>query len=388
MRVSGNWEQFVFGLIMGTIRASLRVIPCPYMQPWTRRAFIGTLPVILVGETVPTELRRFKDGATEFDVNRLTDPAHTSYLPPAHLHPISRHSNSVLYCSDRSGVMQAYRMDLKNGEGTLVQHLDQPDSTTLAHTPDEHNVCCFDGRNLVQAGITKPLRRDIYEIPGGSDRGKGFGFAEDGLFATFVETDGSSWRLRIIGVARPSQATIAEAKEEISDPMPRPRRSGVLFRQHDGLWLVNYDGADRRRLKLTAGGVIGPAMWSPDGRTVFYLFYPDDHTKLHQLREHTPDSNDDKLIAPTSQFVSFAPNSDGSVFVGVSSNKASPHILLLLRVTRRELTMCEHHSADAPSVRIAFSPNSQRLVFQTDREGKPTLYAIAVERFVEKTESS
>ncbi len=358
------------------------------MQHRTRRAFLGTLPVLLLGETVQSELRRFKDLATEFDVSRLTDPAHNSYLPPTHLHPISRHSNSVLYSSDRSGAMQAYRMELKSGESTLIQHVEEPDPATLAHLPDEHSVCCFDGRKLVHAGITKPQHREIYEVPKGWDRGKGFGLAEDGLYASFAETDGSSWRLRLICVSKPAQTSIAESKEEISDPMPRPKRSGMLFRQHDALWLVNYDGADRRRLKLASAGTIGPALWAADGRTVLYLFYPDDHTKLHQLREHTPDSNDDKLIAPTSQFVSFAPNSDGSVFVGVSSNKASPHILLLLRVTRRELTMCEHHSADPASVRIAFSPNSQRLVFQTDREGKPTLYAIAVERFVEKTETS
>jgi oligogalacturonide lyase len=363
------------------------VIKLSYMQPLSRRAFLLTVPVVLAGELVPTELRRFKDGATEFDVSRLTDPVHSSYLPPAHLHPISRHNNSVFYCSDRSGSMQAYRMELKSGESTLIQHLTSPDPATLAHSPDEHSVCCFDGPSLTYTGITKPQSRQIYELPKGWNRGRGFGFAEDGLFATFVETDGSTWRLQLAGVTRQAQTTIAEAKEEISDPMPRPRRAGLLFRQQNGLSLVNYDGRDRRRLKLAPGGTIGPAMWSADGKTVTYLFYPDDHTKLHQLREHTPDTNDDKLIAPTSQFVYFAPNADGSVFAGVSSNKASPHILILLRVTRRELTVCEHHSADAASVRIAFSPNSQRIVFQTDREGKPALYAIAVERFVENTES-
>ena len=136
-------------------------------------------------------------------------------------------------------------MELKSGESTLIQNLAAPDAATLAHTADEHAICCFDGRTLALAAIVRPHVREIYELPAGWERGTGFGFAEDGLFATFVETDGSTWRLRLIGVPRPSQATVAEAKEEIADPMPRPKRSGLLFRQHNGLWLVNYDGKNR-----------------------------------------------------------------------------------------------------------------------------------------------
>ena len=116
---------------------------------------------------------------------------------------------------------------------------------------------------------------------------------------------------------------------------------------------------------------------------MLYLSYPEDKTKLHQLREYTPDTNEDKLIASTSQFVNFTRNADSSVFVGVSASKASPHILLLLRVTRRELTVAEHHAADPSSVVVVFSPNSQRLFYQTDRQCKSAIFMMAVDRFVD-----
>ena len=38
------------------------------------------------------------------------------------------------------------------------------------------------------------------------------------------------------------------------------------------------------------------------------------------------------------------------------------------------------------TVAPVFSPDSQRLYFQSDRDGKPAVYCIHVERLVEKTE--
>src|SRR5260370_30927863 len=71
-----------------------------------------------------------------------------------------------------------------------------------------------------------------------------------------------------------SPATLAESNQALSDPMPRPRRAGVLYRRgDDDLWLVNYDGAQNRKLRLAAGG-LGAAPLAPDGPTVPYLGIP------------------------------------------------------------------------------------------------------------------
>ncbi|MBL8293238.1 MAG: PD40 domain-containing protein, partial [Bryobacterales bacterium] len=91
-------------------------------------------------------------------------------------------------------------------------------------------------------------------------------------------------------------------------------------------------------------------------------------------------------VAATSQYAQFSPNGDASVFVGVSGSKAQPHVLLLLRSVRRELTLCEHKSSTAAEAAPVFSPDSQRIFFQSDRHGKPAIYFMAIERLVEKTE--
>jgi oligogalacturonide lyase len=164
-------------------------------------------------------------------------------------------------------------------------------------------------------------------------------------------------------------------------------RAQVLYRNGDqALWLVNSDGTQNRQLK-TAEGRLGPANWSPDGKALLYLHLPADPTQLNTIRELVPDTNTDKLVAKTSQFAHFGFNRDSSVFVGASRNQASPTVLLLLRVTRREFSLCEHKASRPEMTAPIFAPDSQRIYFQSDRHGKLAIYCMQVEKLVEKTES-
>jgi oligogalacturonide lyase len=166
--------------------------------------------------------------------------------------------------------------------------------------------------------------------------------------------------------------------------MARPRHSQFLFRQAGKLWLANTDGTGKKQLSPEQG-TTGLALWSPNGRTLLYLHMPDDAKQLITLRENSPDDPTDQLIARTSQFGSFAPNGDASVFAGASRSKASAYVLILLRVTKRELTLCEHRASDPSSVPLIFSPDSQSIVFVSDRHGKSALYRVPVGKFVEET---
>jgi len=119
---------------------------------------------------------------------------------------------------------------------------------------------------------------------------------------------------------------------------------------------------------------------------VLYLSTPADPKQLVTLREYTLADHSDRLVSKTSQFASFGENADTSVFVGASRGKVSPYIVLLVRMARRELTLCEHRSSDAALVSPVFSPDSQSIFFVSDRLGKPAIFRIHVERFVEETE--
>ena len=109
---------------------------------------------------------------------------------------------------------------------------------------------------------------------------------------------------------------------------------------------------------------------------------------MNNLREFTPDAGTDKLIGKTSQFAAFGANRDASVFVGASRN-ASPAVLLLLRAGHSERTHVRTQGEQCRKrSRPLFSPDSQRIYFQSDRHGKPAIYSMHVEKLVEKTDAA
>jgi oligogalacturonide lyase len=339
------------------------------------------------GAAFPSQAYRYSDPATEFDVYRLTDPAYTSVLPAYYNRFIARNSGWMLFGCDRSGSLQAFRVDLKTGAMRQWTEAADLDSSSLTLTPDNRSFCYFAGRSLFSASVANLRERELYRIADGWERCPGLSVGPDGTHATFAERRGETSRLRMVPFAQGVVRTVVEAPFAMSDPIARPMRAQILYRQQDtALWLVNMDGSQNHALK-TADGRVGPANWAPDGKTLLYLNFPDDRTQLNTIREYTPDTSTDKLVAKTSQFVAFGFNRDTSVFTGASGNMGSPYLLLLLRVPRRELTLCEHKSSHPETVAPQFTPDSQRVYFQSDRDGKPALYGMHVERLVEKTET-
>jgi oligogalacturonide lyase len=263
------------------------------------------------------------------------------------------------------------------------------DGASLTLTPDNRSFCFAAGRSIWMAPTTGAVKeRELYRIPEGWDRVGGMSVGPDGTHVTLVEKKGDTSRLRMVALTAAGGAarTVIEIQGAMTDPIARPMRAQILYRQaEDSMWMVNMDGTQNRRLKLAAGGV-GTPNWSSDGRTVVYLNFPEDKTQLNNLREFTPDAGTDKLIGKTSQFASFGSNRDGSVFVGASRN-VSPAVLLFVRAAHSERTLCEHKSR-ADWVAPVFAPDSQRIYFQSDRHGKPAIYCMHVEKLVEKTEAA
>lgn len=353
---------------------------------FTRRSFIAALPVLAhATDSLPSESQKVRDPATEFELTRLTNPASNAWLLPPHARSVVARSSALLYCSDRSGSTQAYRLDLKTGESRLLTSASNMDRHTVAYLPDERTVCYFDGPALLAASGSRT--RTVYQVENGWERTAAFTLTEDGNHALVGERQGDKRRIRLVTVGRGTPSNVVEIDEEITFIRHRPRRASLLYGRPDSLWLVDYTGENHRKLRTPAGTPV-QALWANDGKAFSYLRIPESETELHELREHVPDANEDKRLAPTSQFITFSRNADASVFAGVSRNKASPYILLLIRVARRELTVAEHRARDPRDVTVLFTPNSRRLLWHTDREGRSAIYAFAVDKFVEETEVS
>jgi len=279
----------------------------------------------------------------------------------------------LLYANDRSGQMQLYRMDLKSGVSHQLTDSEPvlPGAATLFS--GERTIAYLAGRALIVRPIKPGQERVVYRAPEGSELTGGFALSGDGSAAALVEKNSATWRLQWIPLVRGEATTLAESRDEIRDPIPRPGATEILFREGEKLRL-------QARL-LAPAGPIGPYLWSPDGASVFYL------DASGTIRELNIATGSDVLVSKTSRFASFGRNADASVFVGSSANKASPAVLLLLRSVRRELTLCEHRASNPSLVTPRFSPNSQTVLFQSDKHGKMALYAVNVERLVEKTDT-
>lgn len=360
----------------------------------SRRVFLGSalaaLKLAAQSQKSPVfaqEWRRYEDPTTEIEVVRLTDPAHSSALPAYYNRAVTRSSASLICGDDRTGMPQVFRIDLKTGGAHQLTEVAELDAASLALSPDSRSFCCFAGRSLLQIAMATLRQREIYRIPDGWQRSPGMSLTPDGAYALFAEHRGEVSRLRTVSLAQGIFRTVTEARFAIEHPLARPGRDQILYRQaEEALWLVDAGGANNRRLKL-APGRIGSALWSPDGKNVQYLNVPEDPTQLRAIREFSPDAPADRLVAKTSQFACFGANRDASVFVGASANRSSPTVLLLLRVTRREFTLCEHKATRPETVAPVFSPDSRRVFFQSDRDGQPAIYTVHVDRLVEPTEA-
>lgn len=305
-------------------------------------------------------------------------------MPALYNRIMGRRGGFLLYARDAKAVC---RLEVKSGVSHEI--LDSPgiDPRTLSMVPDERSVFWTESRtNLVQGFLSGGRKRTVYAAPQGWQFGNGMSVSEDGLFVALVEVKEKQSRVRLIATAKGVASTITDAADaELHDPVIRPKRAGLVYGRGNELWLGNFDASQNYKLRVAAGEVYS-AHWSADGRTVEYLIRADG-AKLPALRECQPDANEDKLVAPTSQFASVSRNGDSSVFVGASSSKASPHVLLLLRSVKREFTLAEHKASDPALVAPVFSPNSQRIFFQTDRDGKWAIYMMQVEKLVEETEN-
>ena len=345
----------------------------------SRRDFLF---LAVAGRVTAPEWVRYPDPATELEVFRLTDPQFSSGMVPPHLRQFTRHGEFLLYWSDRSGTRQAYLLDLKEGDSRQVTDAETLDPKCLTLSPEDRNILFIDGASLKEAPLLTIKPREIHRAADGTR----LAWLNTGSDGTIYFAEIKNGRSRVIRIARQQTRAIAELEGELESLEVRPRRTQLLYRLRGSLWLMSSEGTSRRQIRVQDGQT-GAAIWTPSGRTLIYLHTPDNPKELITAREFSPDDNTDKLLAKTSQFISIAPNADGSVFSGASRSKGSAYVLILLRAARREMTLCEHHASDPAMVNPVFSPDSQSVFFVSDRHGQPAVYRVPVAKFVEETET-
>jgi hypothetical protein len=349
---------------------------------------LATWPACLIAQTsrsrprakpLPTvgEFSRFVDPATEAFVVRLTDLKSSNYLPAASNRFVSLKDRSLLFSSDRNGTLSPFQVDLRTGalrQLTIATHLS---AESLCLDPKERWLYYLDGGQLKRLEVAKKgFRRQSSETI--AEEVDAFSISQNG--ALFAIRAGALERMDIGG-------TVPVAVTGAQTCFAQPDGKGCLFTraisaaEHELWYAASIPAA---KPVLLAAGRIRDPFWSPDGQSLLFLrdvITP--NVALAEIHQVGLDGSGERCVAPTSQFACFAPNFDGSVFVGASRSKAQPNIVLLLRSAKREMTLCQHHSSHPADVSPVFSPDARRVYFQSDEEGKPAIYSVNVELLVE-----
>lgn len=345
----------------------------------TRRTLLALLPAGLaadIGKKVPPlprvgEFVPFADPTTEARVVRLTNPSSTSWLPAPTNRFVSVKDRFLIFSSDRTGHAAPFQVDLRTGVPYQL-------GETAALAP--RSLCLNEkGRSLylIDGGVLKEItlaNRKVRTVADGVDA---FSAAPGGEFVVVRRR-----RLELLNSGQPI------AEDTGSFCLLRPGGDGCLFVREETqegreYWFTSLAGS---KPVLLAKGQVSCPYWSPAGKSLLFLReVPGANGMLSEIHEVAADTGVERCVAPTSQFAAFAPNVDATVFVGASRSKAQPTIILLLRSVKRELTLCEHRASHPASVSPVFSPDSRRVYFESDHQGKPALYSVNVELLVEPT---
>ena len=246
------------------------------MRFWTRRSLLASFAAS--GFSVERgkgasfgapNCQRFADPATELEVLRLTNPAYSSHMPAYYGRALSHKGQFLLCWSDRTGSPQAFRINLKSGEWLQLTGAEALDGSSLTLMPDERSFCHFDGPALKRVDFSRLREREIYRVPDGWQRCPGMSVKRiQDYYGMFAERQGDTSRLRLVGMAKGTAATVTEAPFAISDPVGRPRRTQVLYRQPSGaLWLVNFDRTTEPQaeggIRRSRPGALG-SRWTDD----------------------------------------------------------------------------------------------------------------------------
>jgi oligogalacturonide lyase len=349
----------------------------------TRRTLLALLPAALPAQlkkrtqplTAVGEFVAFPDPVTEARVVRLTSPANSSWLPAPQNRFISVKGRFLICSSDRNGSAAPFQLDLHAG-------LAHPLGETTALSPQ--SLWLDDGQRtlyLLDGGELKEIRlanRRMRTIAEGVDA-----FAP--AAGDFMVVRRGVLQLLNAGTAI-AHAGTAIANDVAPFCLMRPGGSGCLFMREDSPDAREYWLGGQDKPVLLAKGRVSSPFWSPGGKSLLFLRDVEGPNGVFaEIHEVAVDGGVERCVAPTSQFAAFAPNGDASVFVGASRSKAQPTVILLLRSVKRELTLCEHRASHPAGVSPIFSPDSRRVYFESDHEGKQALYSVNVEQLVEPT---
>ena len=210
------------------------------------------------------------------------------------------------------------------------------------------------------------------------------GLHDDGRLI-LVEQNGAALCSALDRVRKRAFETLLETDSAIDLLRPRPHGNALFYRKDGKFWLYDYEKRAEREIHTDPGDGIPCFFWSADGKSLVYLCAPEGGRGV-QLREHFPDSGEDKLICPTSQFANFAANRNGLCLPASAAARFRPTFCCCCasrggsypgRPPGRFPCGCGH----------LLHPRQPADLLPRNRSGKCCIYGIPADKLVEPTDT-
>jgi oligogalacturonide lyase len=364
------------------------------------------------GKHYPSELVRYVDESTNRYVWRLTDPRVLSYGAYFYQRSISHDNAFVIFRSNRSGLMNIFRVDLPSG--TITQLTDEKwHVRDFVLSPNDEEVIYWGvstrGKRSVKALHLADLsERTIYEVADEWVYGSEIGLSSDGRHAVISER----WKADDIPSGDPVQQwairplcrvvmmstdgseswVVHEEKRWLSHPQIRPGDNRTIMYCHmnpaEEIWLVNSDGSSVRTPRPETGREeITHEYWLADGSKIAYVHYPHAETwhekmSLATIRSVDPRTTREETLMSCPGCSHCFSNKDNSTIV--RDSQTDPFIYLVDVRAKKEAPLWRHDTSwksyaidsHAAYPNASFSPDASRVVFSTDKDGLPAVYLV------------
>jgi TolB protein len=224
---------------------------------------------------------------------------------------------------------------------------------TVTKTGDQFRV----EARLFQVRDRRPAMGKEYTGPASNPR----------LFAHTLADEIHQAQVGLRGVAR---TKIAFTSDRDGDRISGP----VEERTVKEIYIVDYDGANARRVTTTRGLNATPA-WSPDGRAIGFTSWrrgsPDLYiASIYQaLPPETPARGQGN-----NYFTAWSP--DGTQIAFMSSRDGNPELYVMNRDGSNVRRLTNHPAGDSSP---AWSPTGLEIAFVSDRSGTPQIYVVGAD---------
>lgn len=389
-----------------------------------------------IGSKGKVTFSSYTDEYTGVKVRRLTDPTVLSHHMYFYNRMMTADGGKLLICQELSEGRQIYLLDTATGdtlqltEGTNLSD----DSGILAN--DENTVFYVQDGKVFSIKIDSLKKELIYEAPKGYGIGN-VGIGSDNKYLVFTETEksttapvGNNWnffaanclakphcRITMVEIETKKSKMVLEDNCWFGHAQLRPGDNDTILFCHEGpydlidarLWLVQSDGSNLRCCKEQPNDLIlTHEFWLPDGSKLAFVYRETTGDKIENIRMIDPVTMEETILMPCSPFAHFICDKECKYMVGDSQGIDKPiHLLTMEEIEadrkagiirndfiyiidvekREEKKLCYHGtswlavhgSTQDAHPHPCFSEDNSKVIFVSDREGKPCVYCVEID---------